>query len=68
MQHLLLDSAVLGLKVAIVSSGHLTRESKEFSAYPSAVIVHELLAESEQYIISFCFVLRSILLFCIQFH
>ena len=35
----------LGLKVAIVSTSHLDKNSKEFSIYPDAARIHELLAQ-----------------------
>jgi hypothetical protein len=37
--------SLLGLKVAIVSTSHLTSEAKEFFLYPEAAKIHELLAE-----------------------
>lgn len=43
----------LGLKVAIVSTSHLDKNSKEFSIYPDAARIHELLAQ-RTYGIYFC--------------
>ena len=48
----------LGLKVAIVSTSHLDKNSKEFSIYPDAARIHELLVQRTYGLVLSCHVLH----------